>query len=117
MSQHIDPGEPEVVPQGFHVRHLTVAAVGGGIVGEGRPAGAAQVEEDEAAVRGEAPEITQIAGVGRASRKADQRFTLPGHAIGEPGSVRCREEGSHGSHDDPYNQVVQPGYKDRVIGV
>ncbi|WTF67680.1 hypothetical protein OH770_03130 [Streptomyces microflavus] len=79
MSRHIDPGESETVPQGFHVRHLTDAAVEGGTAGKRRPAGAAQVEEDEPAVRGETPGITRTAGVGRASRAADQRFAAPGH--------------------------------------
>jgi hypothetical protein len=48
---------PEVLAQRLDVPDQAVAPVGGGVVGDRRPAGAAKVEDDQTAVPGQPAEI------------------------------------------------------------
>lgn len=118
--------------QGLDVLDEAVAAVGGGVVGDRGPSGAAKVQDDQPAVRGQAAEVTEVAGVRGTSGDADDRVAIAVDtaiaiaiavtiavsvdAVGESGPVRC-EEGGHGRDHVIYNEVVQPGYNLEERGV
>ncbi|MEY2225800.1 hypothetical protein [Streptomyces sp. BF23-19] len=56
-----------MLTQGLDVLDEAVAAVGGGVLGDRGPAGAAQVQDDQPAVRGQTAEVTEVGGVRRAA--------------------------------------------------
>ena len=115
VAEQVHPGKPEVFAQRLDVVDQAIAAVGGGVFGNRGPAGAAQVQDDQPAVRGQAAEVAEVAGVRGTSREADDRVAVSDHAVGEPGSVRCGE-GRHDGNPASHNQVIQPGYGCGALG-
>ncbi len=113
VGEQVDPGEAEMVAQGLDVVDETVTAVGGGVLGDRRAAGAPEVEYGQAAVRGQAAEVAEVGGVRGASRDADDRVAASVHAVGEPGSVGCGE-GGHDADPLSHNLVIQPSCTTRL---
>ena len=97
VSEHVGAGQAEVILQGEDVVGQPVAAVAGRIGRDGRAAGAAQVEQDQPTVRGQAAEIAQARGrPHRPAGQADQRgaVAVSVDVVGQFGSV----EGAEGRH-------------------
>ncbi len=110
VTEQVQPVEPQVLTQRFHVVDEPVAPVGGRIVRRRRPAGAPQIQHDQAPVRGQPAEVPEIDGVlHRPAGQTDQRRAVPEHSIGQLGAV-VRGEGRHGHDSRSGVPAGQPGF-------
>ncbi len=116
VGEQVHSREPQVFAQGLDVVDQAVAAVGRGVRGYRGPAGAAQVQDDQLAVRRQSAEVAEVAGVGRTAGDAYDWVAVSEDTVAEQGAVRC-VEGGHEVHPAIDNRVIQPGYGHGVQGV
>jgi hypothetical protein len=78
VAQQVDAVPPEVRAQCLDIVDESVAPVAGRIGRSRRPAGAAQVEQHERAVRGQPAQVVQVGRrLHRPAGQTDQRLTSP----------------------------------------
>jgi hypothetical protein len=92
VGEDVHPVESQVRAQGLHVGHEPVAAVRARIGRCRGVARAAQVEQDQAPVRGETAQVTEVGGgLHGAAGQDDERGALASQVVGELGPVGSGE--------------------------
>lgn len=96
VGEQVHTVQTQVDAECLHVVDLPVAPVRRRIGGDRGVARAAQVEQDQPPVGGEATQIAQVGGgTHRSAGQDDERVALAAQVVGEFGSVGCGE-GRHG---------------------